>query len=411
MLCKLLAQSAFILVLINGIYAMAQSAPPNLVEKILADHPDKFAQITDDPAKYKLQIILTVIDDADPDHPTLTRHGYRLEEEYFYPASSIKTFAAAAALIKLQGIRDETGLPIDHDTPIVIHPLFDDEKLQDADPTNVDTGKMTLGQEIRKTLLVSSNSAYNHLFEFVGHDHLHLILRHAGLRDTRLNHRLSEFRSPEDNRQSPRIDFLLDDGTTHTVPERTSTLITDNEGINGLLIGDAYMSGGQRIDEPLNFLNKNHASLEALQNFLILVTRPDIPNPAPASGGSALPLTESDRAILLSALSQHPHESNNPVYTKQYISELDGYPLFQPGLERIYPRDELLLYAKGGTAYGFKIANASITHKPTGKTFFLAATLYVNPDGVLNDDQYDYDLANEFLTDLAEAVARELWED
>lgn len=396
--------------ILTGTQTMAQSTPkdsppPNLIEKILADHPDKFGQFTDDAAKYKLQILLTVVDDTDTDKPMITRHGYRLEEEYFYPASSIKTFAAAAALVKLQELRDETGLPIDHKTPIVIHPLFDDEKLQDADPTNVATGKMTLEMEIRKTLLVSSNDAYNHLFEFVGHQQIHDTLTQAGLPDTRLNHRLSEFRSPEDNRQSPRIDFILDDDTTHTLPERTSTLITDNAGLNGLSIGDAYMSDGQRVDEPLNFLNKNHASLEDLQNFLILVTRPDISMPQ----SFALPLSDQDRAILKSALSQHPYESKNPVYTPDDISELDGYPLFQPGLERIYPREDLLLYAKGGTAYGFKIANASITHKPTGRTFFLAATLYTNSDGVLNDDQYDYDLADQFLTDLAEAVARELW--
>ena len=412
---RLLTHLILLFAIFTGTQAMAQStpedtSPPNLIEKLLAEYPDKFAQFTDDPVKYKLQILLTVVDDAAPDHPTITRHGYRLEEEYFYPASSIKTFAAAAALIKLKGLREETGLPIQHDTPIVIHPLFDDEKRQDTDPSNAATGKMTLEHEIRKTLLVSSNSAYNHLFEFVGHEPIHDTLTQAGLPDTRLNHRLSEFRSPEDNRKSPRIDFLLDDGTIHTLPERTSTLITDNEGMNGLSIGNAYMSGGQRIDEPLNFLNKNHASLEDLQNFLIMIARPDITNPTPDPGVSALPLTESDREILLSALSQHPHESINPVYTGKDISEAGGYPLFQPGLERIYPREDLLLYAKGGTAYGFKIANASITHKPTGKTFFLAATLYTNPNNTLNDDQYDYDLANQFLADLAETVARELWE-
>lgn len=388
--------------------ASAPVSPPNLIERLLADHPDKFSTFTDNPKTYKLQVLLSVVDESDPGNPTLTRHSYRLEDEYFYPASTIKIFGSAAALIKLQGIRDETGLPINHDTPIVIHPLFEDEKLQDADPSNVDTGKMTIGHEIRKTLLVSSNSAYNHLFEFVGHQPIHDILRQAGLSDVRLNHRLSEFRSREDNRRSPRVDFILDDGTIHTVPERTSQLVTDNAGLNGLTIGDGYMKDGQLVNGPLDFQYKNHASLQDLQDFLIKIVRPDIDLGTP--GSPALPLTEDDRAILMSPLRQHPHESENPVYTADDIPEADGHPLFQPGLERLIPRDDLLIYAKGGTAYGFKIENAIIIHKPTGKTFCLAATVYTNSDRILNDDHYDYDLADQLFADLAEVVARELWE-
>ena len=48
--------------------------------------------------------------------------------------------------------------------------------------------------------------------------------------------------------------------------------------------------------------------------------------------------------------------------------------------------------------------------RETGRWFFLAATLYTNPDGVLNDDRYEYqEVALPFLADLAEAVARHLW--
>ncbi len=411
--------SLLLFILFTGIPAMAQDASPNLIEKILADHPQKFARFTQDPAKYRLQILLSVVNKDDAGKPVLERYGYRLEAEYFYPASSIKTYGAAAALIKLRELREQTGLPIRHDTPMVIHPLFDDEQLQDEDPSNIKTGKMTIEHEIRKTLLVSSNSAYNHLFEFVGHQKLHDVLKTAGLPQTRLNHRVEEIRSPEDNRRSPRIDFVLEDGRIYTIPQRTSTLITDNTGLKGLDIGKAYMSGGKRIEKPLNFLHKNHSSLEDLQNFLILITDPDLAFELthPADGGAfkshipGLNLSDEDREILMDALSQHPHESKNPIYTEQDISEANGYPLFQWGLERLYPRKDLLLYAKGGTAYGFKIENAAVIHKPTGRTFFLAATLYCNPNETLNDDDYDYDTARAFLADLGEAVAREIWID
>jgi len=384
------------------------TAPDNLIEKLFAEHPDKFGAVTAGPTRTKLQVLLTIVDDTDPDHPTLIRHGYRLGAEYFYPASSIKTYAAAAALIKLQQLREATGLPLDHKTSLTIHPLFEDEELQDADESNLDNGKITIEHEIRKTLLVSSNSAYNHLFEFVGHEDIHATLADAGLTDTHLNHRLSEFRSPEDNRLSPRFDMTLEDGTVHTIPERKSELITDNAGMPGLHLGKAHYAGGKLINEPLDFTHKNHSSLTDLQDFLIQITRPDVA--AAALPDARLPLTDADRAVLLSALSQHPYDSKNPVYTEKDLPEAHGYPHYQYGLERLYPREDLRLYAKSGLAYGFTLENAAVIHKPTGRTFFLTAVLYTNPNETLNDDTYDYDLSDQFLIDLAEAVARELWE-
>ena len=42
----------------------------------------------------------------------------------------------------------------------------------------------------------------------------------------------------------------------------------------------------------------------------------------------------------------------------------------------------------------------------TGRTFFLAATLYTNPNGVVGDSVYDYGRADRFLGDLGEVVGR-----
>ena len=47
-------------------------------------------------------------------------------------------------------------------------------------------------------------------------------------------------------------------------------------------------------------------------------------------------------------------------------------------------------------------------HNPkNGRAVFVAAVLYTNSDGILNDDKYDYEtLADSFLADLGELVAR-----
>ena len=64
-----------------------------------------------------------------------------------------------------------------------------------------------------------------------------------------------------------------------------------------------------------------------------------------------------------------------------------------------------------GQAYGFTTENAWVVDLETGRSFFLAATLYTNEDGVLNDDQYDYaTVAAPFYAALGEALGRWFWE-
>lgn len=46
----------------------------------------------------------------------------------------------------------------------------------------------------------------------------------------------------------------------------------------------------------------------------------------------------------------------------------------------------------------------------TGRSFFLTAVIYTNANGVLNDDRYEYTFADSVMADLAEVLARALWQ-
>ena len=46
----------------------------------------------------------------------------------------------------------------------------------------------------------------------------------------------------------------------------------------------------------------------------------------------------------------------------------------------------------------------------TGRDFYLSTVLYTNANGVLNDDRYEYDTAFRVNADLAEVVARAVWQ-
>jgi hypothetical protein len=237
----------------------------------------------------------------------------------------------------------------------------------------------------------------------VGQDRLAVSLARAGLGGARIVHRLDEARSEEENRRFPRID-LVGDGFRHTVPQRQSPPLPPAPPVPGLTAGRAHFAGGELVPEPFDFAAKNRFPLAELQRGLCMVVRPDVD-----CGGPGFALSPADREVLRESMRQLPRESPNPVY--DVADYPDAYVKFiLPGLRRVVPADRLEVRDKTGQAYGFTTENAWIVDRATGRAFFLAATLYTNADGVLNDDRYEYaEVAEPFLADLGEAVARWLW--
>jgi len=374
----------------------------NPMEAILRSHAGLERVVAEAP-KYRFQAVFGTVEEDPEGNPVLVQHGFRLGAEYFYPASTVKLFAAVAALERLHELAEETGKPVGPETALVYHPLFDDEELEDADPENLDGGKITLLQELRRIFLVSDNRSFNRLYELVGQDRLDASMRRAGLEGAWIVHRLSEFRSPEDNRRFPAID-LVGDGFRIELPERTSEPLPAPDLVPGLLAGKGYYDGDTLVEEPFDFSAKNQIPLAELQRGLCMVVRPDVD-----CGGSGFALTNADRSLILEAMREFPRESRNPVYDPAEHPDADVKPTL-PGVRRVIGEANARVLDKSGEAYGFSIENAMILDESTGKSFFLAATLYTNADGILNDDAYEYDtIATPFLADLGEAAARWVW--
>ena len=387
---------------LGGVVGGCAMPEDELLGSILESHGG-LSGVVDHAEDYRLQVVLGLVEEGPDGRPVLVQHAFRAGAEYFYPASTVKLFAAVAAAQRIAELREATGLAIDLDTPLVYHPQFEDGEMEVEDEDNVEGGEITVRQQIRKIFLVSDNQAFNYLYELVGQDGLAESMQRAGLAPPRIVHRLEEFRSPEENLQFPQIDFV---GTTfsYTLPARTAAPLPSRESVAGLLVGRAYYSGDELVEEPMDFSPKNYFPLVDLQKGLCMLVRPDID-----CGGPGFELDEADRQVMLEAMSQYPRESTNPVYDPEEYPDTYVKDLL-PGLERVVPREQLRIYNKTGQAYGFSIENAWVVNTQTGEGFFLVATLYTNADGILNDDAYEYDeIARPFLADLGEAVARALW--
>lgn len=382
------------------------AAVPEPLRSILA--APALAAVLARAAEHRVQVVLGTVEPAADGRPTLRQVGFRAGAEYFYPASAVKLFAAVAALEHLAELRRDTGLPLGVDTPLAIHPLFADQQRLDADPTNLAGGTVTVRHEVRKLFLVSDNDAFNRLYDFVGQDGIARSLARAGLRDVRVVHRLEQVRSAEDHRRAPRVELLLADGTRHEIPARVAPPLPPAPAVPGLRLGEAYLRGGERVEGPMDFAGKNRVSLADLQRGLCKALRPDVD----CGGGAAFALGDADRALVLEATSQLPRESANPRYDPAEHPD-DDVKYLLPGIERVLPRERFRIHNKIGQAYGFTTENAwvvDLSDPARPRSFFLAATLYTNADGVLDDDRYEYrEVARPFLAALGEAAARWFW--
>jgi len=368
-----------------------------LVELVLRSDP-RFEELAHDPSAHRLQLLVSRVVPGPDGAPVLERHGYRVDAEYAYPASAVKTCAAVAAVLELEA----RGLSLD--APLVFHPLFDDESRDEGDDSNLDGGAITVRHELRKLFLVSDNRAYNRLYELVGHRRLNEAMWDAGLAATRLNHRLSEFRSVEDQLRTPRVDVLATDGSgevVHTFEARDSDLVLVHADVPGTDLGVGFARGGEVEPGPTSFARKNWMSLVDLQDLSVLLVRPDIDLGVPG-----FDLTEGGRRAIVEAMSQYPPDSTNPVFDPATYPRNWGVFLLD-GLERVVPPEHLVVANKIGRAYGFSVENAYVEDRRTGAAFFVTAVLWTNANGVLNDGAYEYaEVADPFLEQLGEALAR-----
>jgi hypothetical protein len=368
------------------------AAPPaNPIKTVLDAHPNKFSRAVENAKELRIQVLLSEVV-QEKGRPVLKRSSYRLGTEYIYPASALKPAAAVAAFQWLNKMNKKHGSWIDRNTRFKLIPAKGAGRVRYG---------LSVSKEVRKLLIVSDNNSYNRLYSLVGQENLNKMMWGAGLTNIRLSHWLGRTRTPEENRQTPAVE-LRSGANKVRLPEHTSSLTLTIRGISGLAIGSAYILDGEPIDEPMDFRDKSRMGVQDLQDMLIMIVRPDIDLDMPG-----FDLTKAQRKFLIRALRQLPHESTDPIWPIERYDPHRFKP-FLKGLERIGSGTRFQVTSKAGRAYGFRIDNAYIKDKRTGRSFFLTASIYTNRNRVLNDNKYEYRFGDRFMVNLAEKLTRHL---
>ena len=370
---------------------------PNPLRHTLRHDTAGLGRVLAHPAAYRLQVLYTRVRRDAAGRPHFRSYRYRLRpREYFYPASTVKLAAAALALEKLRALRAQVP-SLGPESVMLTDASFAGQTGAQRD-TSAASGRPSVANYVRKALLVSDNDAFNRLYEFVGPAELNAGLARLGLRRSRLLHRLSVGDQEPASRHTNPIAFFADTAATQVLYRQPAAFYSGawpKAPRRQPSIGRAHLSGDQLVNTPLDFSQKNAFSLPDLQQMLRAVLFPET-----VPSARRLRLAPDDYALLRQALSQLPRESGRPRYDVAHYP--DTYAKFLLGGGGTTPLPPgVRVFNKIGQAYGFLIDNAYVVDEAKGIEFLLSAVLYVNADGVLNDDKYEYDtIGFPFLRDL-----------
>lgn len=374
--------------------ANAQVKNSKWFEKLLRkDASPLLNNILNQPDTFRYQIIYTKIDRNKNNQPIFTNYYLNVDRNcYFNPASMVKMPVALAGLEKLNTIKE----PVDRFTPMLTDSSFSGQTAVLKDETS-ESGLPSIDHYIKKIFLVSDNDAYNRLYEFVGQKTLNECLWQKGYKDIRITRRFTSMTADE-NRHTNQIRFMKNGKLLYTQPPAYSDVTFDFS--KKILLGKAYMDKDDKlINEPMDFTTHNNAPLEDLQQILQSVLFPESVAPE-----KRFKLNKEDYQLLYQYMSEMPSESSFPKYdTTKFFDSYTKFFFFKDGKQKIpaYIRS----FNKTGWSYGFLTDVCYIVDFKNKVEFMLSGNIYVNSDGILNDDKYEYiETGYPFFREIGEKV-------
>ena len=374
--------------------AQAQQYPDSpLLDSLLHTNP-ALAKVLSHPATYQLQLIYTQINRDAHNVPHFTQHTYHLNpRQYFNPASLVKLPVALLALEKLHTLPApvtrstimSTGTAWRCQTPVPF-----------AAPADSDR-QATVGNYIKRMLLVSDNLAYNRLYEFLGQKLLNERLQQLGYSGSRIVRRFAPCDTAANRHTNPIAFHAATGDTLYKQPAQTNPR-TPAPPLGPVFAGRAYKVGSRLIHRPYEFTTANNLPLPDITALLQAALFPEA-TPAPQRPH----LTPADHAFLRQYLHLTPHASRFSAYTPpKYFDAYKKY-LYYGRRPEAQPQSGLRIFNIVGMSHGYLADVAYFADSLHQSEFLLSAVLYVNQDGIINDASYEYDTVGEpFLAQLGQ---------
>lgn len=361
---------------------MAQQPDTIFLKNLLQSHPEMFSHILNDPNHNEVQILYTQIDRDEHNVPHFRSYAYRLNpDHYFYPASTVKLPTAIFALEKLNELHIKD---LDKNAVMITDSAFIGQTKVSKDSTSKN-GLPSIGNYIKKILLVSDNDAYNRLYEFVGREEINNKLKKYKLKGTRIIGRLAIGDAGESTRHTNPVDFYKGGKLVyHKTPlydAKEYPLHPQN-----MIRGRGYLDrNDQLVMQPFDFSDKN---IYPIPDQQMVLRRLLFPETFPQE--QRYNLTDEQYHFIYHYMSMWPTESKYPTY-----SPPEYYPayckwLFYGGDSLAVINPHIRIFDKIGDSYGYNIDNAYIVDYKNKIEFMLSVVVQSNDNDIYNDNKYEY---------------------
>ena len=351
---------------------------------------DFLRSIIKDKDKYEIQIIYTEVTKNTIGQTEFMDFQFQLnDEQYFYPASTIKLPIAVMTLSKINELRAE-GSTISPKSKIKLSLINNNQEIILKDSIT------SFQNLIADVFLVSDNSASNVLIDFLGYNYFNSSMSNSGFENTYLNHKFN----PDPFVDSTWIISTLDNEIISSNANQITVLASSN--ISNLKKGEKRFIDGEIKNESLDFSSKNRSSLTDMHNIIKNLIYPEI-------SISKFNLNVEDYDFLRYWMSRFTYEDLGAKYIGDAKFFKSYNKFFIYGTDTILNNTDVRVYNKIGQAYGTSTDSAYIKNYKEDVEFFLTATIYTNKNKIINDNIYEYgETAIPFLSRLSKALYKNL---
>ena len=378
-------------ILLLAVFSSLLSCNSNPIELVLKSDP-YLKEIIKDKEDYEIQVMLTKINHNNMKIDFQNYQYQHDENQYFYPASTIKLPIVVLTLKKINELRSK-GSDITLKSKIILNNVdnYSNFKLKDS---------ITSFQNlIADIFLVSDNSASNILIDFIGYNYFNDEMQNAGFDRTYLNHKFN----PDPYVNSTWQISDLDNNMISSINDNQKIIKADDK-TNGLDKGESRYFNGEILDESLNFSEKNRFSITDMHNLIKYIFYPEIFDMA-----NTFNLNVEDYDFIRYWMSRFTYEDIGEKFIgdEKFFETYNKF--FIHGDEQSVSNEQIRVYNKIGQAYGTSIDNGLIKNYQNNVEFILTSTIYTNKNKVINDNLYEYDdIAEPFLAKLSRAIYKEL---
>lgn len=336
----------------------------------------------------EIQILYTQIERDSEGGIKLHHHAFHhAPRRWFFPASTIKLPLALLACEEIARVGGNL------ESAIMLRQPPETCNWDESEPLSE-----TLRRSLCRTFTISDNIPYNRFYELLGADKIHARLKALGYPNTRAISRLGS-RDIEANRKTGSVQIIDAGGkplagfAPRIAKKRSFPFGRALKGA-GFLGDDGVLIPGQH-----DFSFGNFMPLADLHQMLVAFIFPEAVH---ESQRWKIPVAW--REEILTEMGRYPRESREPVYpAPEYY---DGFAkFFVLGDSKDNAPEGYRAYGKIGEAYGYLIDSSYVVNKNSGTECFLSAVIHCNPDGIYNDDKYDYEeVGLPFLSALGKSV-------